>query len=131
MNSNILRIYYAATAVFLSLDYGFGINVRAAFLEGAPGLRLAFYAVLFACFALTIWKPSWTTLIGTVESLVTLAALIINMAMRSMVVTDEMLETGAGFVTMPEIINFLIAGGAAYVSYIQGIRRLTSRSGFD
>ena len=80
MNTNILRVYYAATALFVSLDFGFDINVRAAFLESAPGLRLAFYVILFGCLALTIWRPSWTTLIGTVESLVTLGALIINMA---------------------------------------------------
>lgn len=131
MNRNILRIYYAATAIFATLDFGFDINVRAAFLESAPGLRLVFYVVLFACFALTIWRPAWTTLIGTVESLVTLAALIINMGLRTMVVTDQMLETGAGIVTMSEIVNFLIAGGAAYVAYVQGIRNLTSRPGAD
>jgi hypothetical protein len=126
MKRNILLVYYAATALFVSLDYGFGINVRAAFLETAPGLRTGFYLVLFGCFALMIWRPHWTTLIGIVESLATLIALIINMALRSMVVTDTMLETGTGFVTMPEIINFLIAGGAAYFSYVQGIKRLVS-----
>jgi hypothetical protein len=131
MNRNILRIYYAATALFVSLDYGFGINVRAAFLETAPGLRTGFYLVLFGCFALMIWRPQWTALIGAIESLATLIALIINMALRSMVITDAMLETGAGFVTMPEIFNFIIVGGAAYVSYMQGLRRLASRSGFD
>ena len=69
--------------------------------------------------------------VGVVESLATLVALIINMALRSMIVTDAMLETGAGFVTMPEIVNFLIAGGAAYVSWVRGVNALTSRSGFD
>jgi len=131
MPRNILTVYYAATAIFISLDYGFGINVRAAFLENAPGLRVGFYLVLFTCFALVVWRPQWATLIGTVESLATLIALIINMALRSMVVTEAMLETGTGIVTMPEIFNFLIAGGAAYVSYVQGVRRLTNRSGFD
>lgn len=131
MTRNILLVYYAATAVFVSLDYGFGINVRAAFLESEPTLRVAFYLVLFACFALMIWRPQWATLIGTIESLATLIALILSMALRSMVVTDAMLETGTGFVTMPEIINFIIVGGAAYVSYFQGIKRLTRRSGSD
>ena len=131
MTRNILLVYYAATAVFVSLDYGFGINVRAAFLESEPTLRFAFYLVLFACFALMIWRPQWATLIGTIESLATLIALILSMALRSMVVTDAMLETGTGFVTMPEIINFIIVGGAAYVSYFQGIKRLTRRSKSD
>jgi len=131
MTRNVLIVYYAATALFVSLDFGFGINVRAAFLEGTPGLRVGYYILLFACFALMIWRPQWSTLIGTIESLATLVALIINMAMRSMVVTDQMIETGTGFITMPEIINFFIVGGAAYVSYTQGFRQLTNRSGGD
>ena len=49
------------------------------------------------------------------------------MALRSMVVTDAMIETGAGFVTMSEIINFIIAGGAAYISYVQGLKSLANR----
>ena len=60
MNRNILRLYYAATVLFVALDYGFHVNVRAAFLESAPGLRLLFYAVLFGCFALVLWRPAWT-----------------------------------------------------------------------
>ncbi len=127
MRSNILIIYYAATAVFLTLDYGFGINLRAAFLEYVPGLRMGYYLVLFACLGLMLWRPQWSTIIGVVESLATLVALIFNMALRSMVVTDAMLETGTGFVTMPEIVNFIIVGGAAYVSYVQGAKALASR----
>jgi hypothetical protein len=128
MPSKILIVYYAATAIFVSLDYGFGINVRAAFLENSPNLRVGFYLVLFACFALMIWRPQWATIVGVVESLATLIALIFNMALRSMVVTDAMLETGTGFVTMPEIMNFIIAGGAAYVAYVQGVNRLSQNS---
>jgi hypothetical protein len=127
VSTNVLRSYYAATALFATLDFGFDINVRAAFLESTPGLRLLFYGALFVCFALTLRRPEWSTLIGTVESLVTLVALIVNMAMRSMVITDEMIETGAGFITMSEIVNFLIAGGAAYISYVQGFRKLAGK----
>lgn len=127
MRSNILIIYYAATAVFLTLDYGFGINLRATFLENMPGLRMGYYLLLFGCFGLMLWRPQWSTLVGVVESLATLIALIFNMALRSMLVTDTMLETGTGFVTAPEIVNFIIVGGAAYVSYLQGARALASR----
>lgn len=119
--------YYAATALFLALDFGFGINVRVAFLESLPGLRLGYYAVCFACLGLMIWRPVWTTAVGVIESLATLIALIFNMALRSMVVTDRMLETGTGFVTMPEIMNFLIAGFAAYFSYMKGVNDLATR----
>lgn len=131
MNRNILRLYYAATVIFVMLDFGLGVNVRAAFLDNAPGLRLLFYGVLFGCFALVLWQPRWSNTVGLVESVVTLAALIINMALRSMMITHDVFAAGAGPVTLAEVVNFLIAGGAAYVSYTQGLRRLASRSGDD
>ena len=121
MQQKFLIAYYAGTALFLSLDYGFGINVRIAFLEAAPGLRLAYYSGLFGCLALVLWRPTWSRLVGTVESLATLVALIVNMALRSMVITDAMLETGTGFMTIQEIVNFVIAGAAAYLSWLRGV----------
>jgi len=127
MSRKILVVYYAATVLFVSLDFGFGVNVRVAFLDSEPGLRLGYYLVCFACLALVLWQPAWTTLVGVVESLATIVALIFNIALRSMIVTDAMLETGTGFVTMPEIINFIIAGGAAYTSWIQGLNVLVGR----
>jgi hypothetical protein len=131
MNRNILRLYYAATVLFVTLDFGFDVNVRAAFFENAPGLRLLFYVVLFGCFALVLWRPAWSNVVGLVESVVTLAALIINMALRSMMITHDVFANDAGPVTMAEVVNFLIAGGAAYVSYAQGLKSLASRSGAD
>ncbi|MDH3265537.1 MAG: hypothetical protein OEM25_01115 [Gammaproteobacteria bacterium] len=127
MNRNILPIYYAATVLFLSLDFGFGINIRAAFLEHTPGLRAAYYAVLFACFMLIAWRPAWATAIGGLESLATLTALIVNMALRSMIVTDAMLETGAGIVNAQEVVNFMIVGGAAYISWYQGMHAISKK----
>ena len=126
-----LGLYYLATFVFLLLDVGLGINVRVSFLEGHEGWRMLYYLVCFGCLALMTWRPAWTTLVGTIESLVVLIALIINMGMRTILVTDTMLETGTGFITVEEIFNFLIAGGVAYISWMQGLRSLTSRSGFD
>lgn len=131
MARKILVLYYAATALFVSLDYGFGVNVRVAFLDATPGIRAMYYVVCFGCLALMTWRPAWTTIVGTVESLVTLVALIVNMGMRAMLVTDAMLETGTGFITMEEVLNFMIAGGAAYAAYMQGLRSIASRSGFD
>ena len=120
----LLVFYYAATIVFLMLDYGFGVNVRVAALEAYPGVRAGYYLVILACFGVMLWRPSWATAIGVVESLATLVALIMNMALRSMIVTDAMLESGVGFVTMPEVVNFVIVGGAAYVSWVLGIKSL-------
>ena len=123
-----LVLYYGATIVFLVLDYAMGLNIRIAFLESYPVARLVYYGVCFTCLALMLWRPAWTVLISAFESIVTLSALIIGMGMRTLLVTDRMLETGAGLVTMPEIYNFIISGSIAYVAWVRGINSLKSRN---
>ena len=127
-SSKLLVLYYAATTVFLVLDYTMGFNVRIAFLDPYPAARLAYHGVCFTCLALMLWRPAWTVLISAFESLVTLSALIIGMGMRTLLVTDRMLDTGAGLVTMPEIYNFMISGGIAYVAWVRGINSLKSKN---
>ena len=120
----VLLIYYAATVVFLVLDYGFDLNIRIAALDAFPTMRAGYYLVIFGCLGLMLWRPAWSTAIGVVESLATLVSLIMNTALRSMVVTEHMLESGTGFLTMPEIANFLISGSIAYFSWHRGMTRL-------
>lgn len=125
--ANVLLLYYAATAVFLILDFAVGFNVRLSFLEPYPEARLAYYGICFFCLGMMVWRPAWTELIGAFESLVTLIALIFGMGMRTLVPTDRMLESAAGPVTIQEIINFLLAGSIAYVAWRHGISRLQAR----
>lgn len=123
----ILPWYYAATLVFLLLDYVADINVRVAFLESLPTARAAYYGICFVCLGLMIWRPAWTTLIGTFESLVTLIALIFGTAVRVMIPNDAIFDESASFVTTQEIINFVIAGSMAYYAWVKGMKELTSR----
>ncbi len=125
----MLVLYYAATLIFLVLDYAVGFNVRLAFLESAPTARAAYYGVCFVCLALMLWRPAWTVLIGAFESLVTMVALIFAMAMKTMLVTDAMIETGTGYVTVEEIMNFLISGSAAYFAWMRGMNELKRQIG--
>ena len=127
-STSLLRFYYAATAVFLLLDYLFNINVRVAFLDQWPGWRFLYYAFCFGIFAAIAWRPMLAELLGVAESLLTLVALIVTMAVRVMVVTDEMIETGAGFVTQQEIINFVLSGGIAWLSWQRGVRNLSVKA---
>ena len=124
---NVLLLYYAATAVFLILDFAVGFNVRLSFLEPFPEARVAYYGICFFCLGIMIWRPAWTELIGAFESLVTLVALIFGMGMRTLVPTDRMLESAGGLVTPQEIINFVLAGSIAYVAWRHGISRLQAR----
>ena len=127
VSSKILVLYYAATVLFLLLDFALGFNIRLAFLESLPMARIAYYAVCFTCLGLMLWRPAWTVLIGAFESIVTLSALIIGMGVRTLLLTDRMLETGTGFITMPEIYNFLISGGIAYIAWMKGLKELQDK----
>jgi len=120
----ILQAYYAATIVFLLLDYGVGLNLRIAGLEGFPQLKVGYYLVIFGCFGLTLWRPAWSTAVGVVESLATLVTLIFSVALRSMFLGPQMAETGAGLVGVAEIANFLIAGSIAWFAWQRGMTAL-------
>lgn len=124
------RIYYLATAVFLLLDFGFGVNVRVAFLEQWPVWRLGYYLVCFGCLALIVWRPALATLVTTVESLVTLSALILHMGVRVMTLSTGVFELGeSALIHFEEIVNFVIAGFAAWWGWHRGARELGRRVG--
>lgn len=120
----LLPLYYAATAVFLLLDYGASINVRVAFLDPWPVARAAYYGFCFACLGLMVWRPAWAALIGSFESLVTLVALIFSMAVRVMIPNDAIFSGSGAFVSLQEIVNFLISGSVAYLAWVRGVRVL-------
>ncbi len=124
MTRKVLIAYYGATALFLLFDFWMGLNIRVAFLEPFAGWRFAYYLFCFLCFGLVVWRPAISVVVGAFESLVTLSALLISFGTRVILVTDPMLETGAGVVTLPEVINFLISGSVAYLVWTRGIREL-------
>lgn len=120
----MLPWYYAASVIFLLLDYVADINIRVAFLEPWPAARAAYYGVCFACLGLMLWRPRWAVLIGSFESLVTLVALILSMAVRVMIPSDAVVGGSAPFVTLQEILNFLISGSVAYLAWVKGLRAM-------
>lgn len=127
-SARLLNYYYAATIVFVLLDYVLNINVRVAFLQDWPALRAYYYIFCFACLWLMLWRPGWRTWIATFESLLTLSLLILNMGARVILVTDETIETGRGGVSMSEITNFMIVSFAAYISFMRGATVIGSKS---
>jgi hypothetical protein len=127
ITGKLLVVYYSATALFMLLDYVFEINVRLAFLDLYPGWRLAYYLFCFLCLGLILWRPAWAAFIGAAESILTVSLLIISAAMRVIIVTDEMIDTGRGAVSYNEMINFAIAFSVVYVSYTRSIKALQGR----
>lgn len=118
----LFAAYYAGTVLFVLLDYLFAFNIRLTFLDQWPGWRALYYLFCFGCFVL-IWRhPAWSNAIAAVESLITVSALIVSTALRVLIVTDAMIEEGRGLVTLRELLNFLIAGSAAYVALVMRAR---------
>ncbi len=129
MTRPLLLAYYAATFLFLLLDYFAGWNIRIAFLDPYPAWRAAYYGVCFLCLGIMIWRPALTVIVAAFESLVTLSALIIGFAMRAILVSDSMLEGSADLIDAQEIFNFLISGSIAYIAWLRGVKELGGGSG--
>jgi hypothetical protein len=127
----MLRIYYAATLLFVLLDYFLHINVRLAFLEAWPEMRALYYLLCFVCLGLIVWRPRWGLWIGTLESMLSLSLLIVTMGVRVMAGSEQMLKHGSGLVTMSEIMNFAIVSGVAYLAYMRGIQAIKREAGIN
>jgi hypothetical protein len=120
-STRLVTGYYGATVIFVILDYLLDFNIRLIFLDAWPAWRALYYGVCLGLFGLMLWRPSWSSHIGAGESLLTLSLLIISMAARVLIVTDEMIEQGRGFVTVNELLNFMIAGTITYFSLMRGM----------
>ena len=123
----LVTLYYAATVLFMLLDYGFGANVRVAFLDGYAGARAGYYAVCLFCLFLTLWRPRWGPYVGAFESLLTLVALTFAMALRVMVPTAAMFDGSQEPVTMEVVLNYIISGTFAYFIWYRRMNALKSR----
>lgn len=125
----LLAGYYAATAAFVLLDFVFALNVRLVFLEPWPIWRGLYYLLLLGCLLLILRRPAWTDAIAAAESLVTLAALIIATGARLLPVGDAMIDGIRAAPTLREMLNFVLAGTAAYLAlqtHLFRARRLRS-----
>ncbi len=122
-----MQAYYLATAVFFLLDITLGVNIRIAFFENAPALKWTYYVVCMGLGGLMLWQSQLTVLISVIESLTVCVALTLSMGMRTMRISEVLLEGGGGFVTMEEIFNFVISGGIAYFAWVRGMQELKGR----
>lgn len=118
------RAYYAATLGFLLLDANFGLNLRVAGVEAHPALKAGRYLALIGCLGLVLWRPGWSLVVVTLESLATLLALIFSMAIRVLSGSEHAIESGVGAPGLAECLNFFISGSVAWYAWQRGMRRL-------
>lgn len=123
----LIRWYYLGTLLFVLLDYLLGISFRVTFLDPWPAWKAAYYAGCLLLLAVMSVRPSLSLLLAGVESLLTMAALILSMWVRVMFVSDELLDGGRGVVSVAEVVNFVIAGVVAWLAWQRSVRALQRR----
>ncbi len=88
------------------------------FLDAWPAL---YFGVCPGFFGLMVWRPAWSSYIGAAEPLLTPSLLINSMAMRVTIVADDMIEEGRGFVTVNELLDYVISSAVAYLALTRGV----------
>lgn len=124
--------YYLATPLFALLDFAFGINVRAAFLDGQPVIKLAWYALAFACALVVARWPGRAGLVGLAESGANIALLVIGTMSAYLGAVDSALSESAMEppLSPADAVNLVVSSAALIVSYIAAQAR-ASREDFD
>ncbi len=117
--TRLIRGYYLATPAFGVLDIVLGLDLRAAFLDGA-GSRMLWYA-LCTGLGLVAWRwPVSAPLIGVVESSVNFFLLIAWIMLPIMLPTDDFGAWPGAWGVVP----FLLIGTACIISFHSAKRAL-------
>lgn len=115
----LIRGYYLATPAFLLLDLVFGLDMRAAFLDGV-GSRVLWY-LLCTGLGLVAWRwPGSTPLIGVIESSVSFFLLIAWIMLPIMLPSDDFADWPGSW----GIVPFVLIGTACIISFHSAKRAL-------
>ena len=116
--------YLAATPIFFILDVGWGISVRAAFLDGWPAARYGYYGVCFAC-GLAAWRaPARARLIAMAESSANIILLIFSVMLGYYATLDRVAagDVPADSLGPQRAANLAIAAAALMIAYFRSRR---------
>jgi hypothetical protein len=114
-----LSVYYIATPLFAWADW-LGFNVRAVGLAGHPEWRIGYYVACTAIGLGTVSRPSWSPLLGVLESAVNILLLVLAV-LAPYYDTIEVLSHGgtpAGPALTPGFfLNFLLSAGVGLTEF--------------
>jgi hypothetical protein len=114
----LVRLYFGLTPVFALLDLAFGASFRAAGIADA-GWRFTYYGFAFACWLLMRRRPSWTPIVGVLESSVNLFLLLYSVMAPIYALPDAI--TGGGEVALPfgpgRLVNLMLTGTVLIMSF--------------
>lgn len=121
--------YLVGTPVFALLDYFAGISVRAAFLDGWPAARYAYYGVCFGC-GLAAWRaPAKARFIAMAESSVNIVLLIFSIMLGYYAMIDRVANDlpPDAMLGKQRVANLAIAATALMFSYFRSHRPAANR----
>ena len=116
----LVALYYLATPLFAMLDFRGGLDLRAAFLQGHPGARLLYYAVLFAIGILVSQRPVLAPALGLLESGVNVCLLAVSVMATYANAVVAAGEPGnfANPFTPAAVINLCLSAAVLAISYL-------------
>jgi hypothetical protein len=115
----ILRVYYAATPIFVLLDLLWHWNIRTVGLESVPVLKYGYYVACTGCAVLGFLKPGLSAAIGLVESSTNLVALVLGVAVPIYVTMPQAIDGAdiANPLTPFAVTNFVLTGSMLLVAF--------------
>lgn len=106
------------------LDAILGLHLRVAGVEEHPAPKEGCYLALRGRFGLVLWRPGWSLVVVTLESLATLLALTFSTAIRDLCGSERAIESGVDAPGLAECLNVFISGSVAWYGWQRGMRRL-------
>ncbi len=129
---SIASLYYYATPVFILLDYFGGISVRVTVLDSMPFYKNLYYGFCILCGVGAYALPWLTPLVALLESSVNFLMTVLAVFLpyfRFITETEDVLTaplpTMAGC-DVPQIVNILLSGGIAILSFHGSIRMMSA-----
>ncbi len=126
----IPKLYYTITPLFILLDYVWGINVRAVVLDSEPMYKGLYYGFCVLCGVVIYIVPRLSPVVALVESTIIFMMTVLSVFIpyvQSIVQMDNILDADlqyASIVSVPYIVNLVLAGGMAAFTFNKSLRVL-------
>ncbi len=111
------------------LDLALGINLRTTFLDGAPALKVAYYAAALGCGAAIARWPARAELIGLLESGANIALLVLGVGLAYLRLVDAALADAPipPVFTTASALNLAVSALMLAASYLSATSRVRQR----
>ena len=126
------KLYYAVTPIFILLDYFCGINVRVAVLDNAHFYKGLYYGFCILCGVIVFFLPKSSSFVALIESIMLIMLSILGLILPYTQFFSENFDVISpdfekiSIVQPNYIINLVLAGGIAIITFHKSIREIGS-----